>query len=202
MKIRILAIFLILLINNNSEYDRPITIDYNEILSGVNAGDVIFRRGSELTSKFVIAADKFGRYSHVGIIIKDSTGVYVIHSVPNAKNDILSKDALIDFISNRQVKAFGVYRPNLNDTIILQKALSWFGKQLINGIYFDYEFDLSNDSLMYCTELIWKGFLYQGIDLVTNRKVEENDFILPSDLYSSCYLNQMFYYTKYQVTSN
>lgn len=48
----------------------------------LHAGDVVFRRGSGLTSHAVLAADRYGAYSHIGIVV-DSCGVMmVVHAVP------------------------------------------------------------------------------------------------------------------------
>ena len=49
----------------------------------LHTGDVVFRRGSGLTSRTVIALDEKGEYSHVGIVV-DSAGVkMVVHAVPD-----------------------------------------------------------------------------------------------------------------------
>lgn len=48
----------------------------------LKTGDVVFRRGSGLTSHVVLAADVNGNYSHLGIVV-DSAGIkMVVHAVP------------------------------------------------------------------------------------------------------------------------
>lgn len=48
----------------------------------LKAGDVVLRRGSGLTSRAVLMADRSRGYSHVGIVV-DSAGVMmVVHAVP------------------------------------------------------------------------------------------------------------------------
>lgn len=45
-------------------------------------GDIAFRRGTGITSRVVLAADREGTYSHTGILKKKDGQWYVIHAVP------------------------------------------------------------------------------------------------------------------------
>lgn len=45
-------------------------------------GDIAFRRGTGITSRVVLAADREGAYSHTGILKKKAGQWYVIHAVP------------------------------------------------------------------------------------------------------------------------
>lgn len=45
-------------------------------------GDIAFRRGTGITSRVVLAADREGTYSHTDILKKKDGQWYVIHAVP------------------------------------------------------------------------------------------------------------------------
>ena len=164
-------------------------------------GDVIFRRGTSFVSNMVLMADEKSPYSHTGIIkIIDNT-FYVIHSVPAEKlgeEDITKLELLANFLCRDRSTAIAIYRlKNQNETISGYAAnLAYrFAEQKTP---FDSDFNLRDDSRLYCTELVWKSYLLAGIDLVDNTfenidiPLSKGPYILPGTLLKSKHLKPIY----------
>lgn len=164
-------------------------------------GDVIFRRGTSFISNMVLMADEKSIYSHTGII-KIIEGIYcVIHSVHAeelGEKDITKIESLTDFLIRDRATAVAIYRLNLeNNTISIGAAniANNFAKQ---NVPFDSDFNLKDDSRLYCTELVWKSYLFAGIDLVDNTfdnidiPLSKGPYILPGTLLKSKHLKSIY----------
>ena len=131
---------------------KPVALqEPSGLFSIVRDGDVICRLGDRLWSlyfKDVSPADK--RYSHMGIIRINNGVITVIHAEGDTGHgrDFVNEVPLEDFI--KTARAIGVYR--IKDTD---------GKELSNlaleylGIPFDWQFNMFDDSKLYCTELLY-----------------------------------------------
>ena len=164
-------------------------------------GDVIFRRGTSFVSNMVLMADEKSPYSHTGIIKIIDNAFYVIHSVPAEKlgeEDLTKLELLANFLCRDRSTAIAIYRlKNQNETIsdcAANLAYS-FAEQKIP---FDSDFNLSDDSRLYCTELVWKSYLLAGIDLVDNTfenidiPLSKGPYILPGTLLKSNHLKPIY----------
>jgi hypothetical protein len=153
-------------------------------------GDIAFRRGSSIASMVVLAAEKEGGYSHIGIIVKDSLGWSVIHAVPGETDkeystEIMKKESLSQFFARDRAEAGAIFRLDTNENIAClaaQKAQILFERKLL----FDHKYDLEDSTKMYCTELLYFVFNYAGTDISEGRRNSfpaiQNDFLLPSDI--------------------
>ena len=164
-------------------------------------GDVVFRRGTSFVSNMVLMADENSPYSHTGIIKTIDTAYYVIHSVPAEKfdeKDVTKIESLTNFLIRDRATAIAIYRLNFENDIIPIRAANIadvFAKQ---NIPFDSDFNLKDDSRLYCTELVWKSYLLAGIDLVDNAfdnldiPLSKGPYILPGTLLKSKYLKLIY----------
>jgi len=156
----------------------------------LHEGDIVFRRGLSLASRMVLAADKEGGYSHVGIIVKDSGGWWVIHAVPretDKKNPIefIKKETFSQFFAPDKAVAGAIFRLDTLETVALlaaQKAQVLFDRKLL----FDHDYDLEDSTKMYCTELLYFVYKFAGVDISEGRRNSfpaiQNEFLLPSDI--------------------
>ena len=163
-------------------------------------GDLVLRRGMSITSHVVLLAGQEGGYSHIGIIVKDSLGWKVIHSVPGETNkeypeEIIKKESLTQFFAPGKAVAGAIYRLDTTKTIGLlaaQKAQIVFERKLL----FDHQYNLDDSSKMYCTELLYFVYKYAGIDISEGRRNSypgfREEFLLPSDILACSKLKKVW----------
>jgi hypothetical protein len=92
-------------------------------------------------------------YSHAGIIEQDGDTLFVIHSEASELTGIghVKREPISIFLD--EIKTWGVYRIDAQDSICDKIAL--FAKEyFVKEIPFDLDFDASNDREVYCTELV------------------------------------------------
>ena len=157
----------------------------------LKTGDVVFRRGSGFTSQAVIIAEHGGAYSHVGIVV-DSAGVpMIVHAVPgepdyDGDEDRVKMDSPEAFFSKVRAQRGAVYRHA--DSIVAQRAAQEAFKSYRRGVLFDHDYDSSDTTKMYCTELVVYAYGKTPYPLtdVENEHLKlvgfETDCILPSAL--------------------
>ena len=157
----------------------------------LKTGDVVFRRGSGFTSQAVIIAEHGGAYSHVGIVV-DSAGVpMIVHAVSgepdyDGDEDRVKMDSPEAFFSKVRAQCGAVYRHA--DSIVAQRAAQEAFKSYRRGVLFDHDYDSSDTTKMYCTELVVYAYGKTPYPLtdVENEHLKlvgfETDCILPSAL--------------------
>ena len=129
----------------------------------LRTGDVVFRRGSGLTSRAVLAADRHGAYSHIGIVV-DSCGVMmVVHAVPGEPDyegdpDRVKMDTPQRFFSSMNARIGEVKRLR-GDSATALRAARFAVDVYKRGTLFDHDYDDSDTTKMYCCELI--DFVYR-----------------------------------------
>jgi hypothetical protein len=131
---------------------RPLEIEKTDKLYEIiEDGDIICRLAtrfwSELFSNLSLT-DK--RYSHMGIIRIYNGIVTVIHAEGSTGQgpDYVSEVPLDDFLE--VARRIGIYRiNNRNPQEVSQTALEYV------GIPFDWQFDMDDESKLYCTELLY-----------------------------------------------
>lgn len=159
-------------------------------------GDIVFRRGQGLNSEVVLFAD-CGMYSHVGIVVDYQGKKMIVHSVPweqehKDDEDKIKMDSIEGFFSHERAVVGAICRPI--DSLICKQS-SQYAIELFNrGVLFDHDYDSSDTSKLYCTELL--TFIYKkcGRKLVDSDGHDVNfplikyKVFLPSDIYNSKHL--------------
>ena len=173
-----------------SRYAETIIPDGVEVMPG----DVLFRRGEGILSNVVLHVDN-GRYSHVGIAVDSAGVIMVVHAVPAEPDyagdpDRVKMDRLETFYSRE-------YAVNGEITRIADrsaaKAASLEAIRLYRQkILFDHDYDSSDTTRLYCSELVENAYRKAGVSLADNRRHDYNvpgfsvmQVITPSDLYAS-----------------
>lgn len=156
-------------------------------------GDIVFRRGRGLNSEAVLYADG-GLYSHVGMVVDYLGKKMIVHSVPGEQEqkgdkDKIKMDSIEGFFSQGRAVVGAVCRPI--DSLICKQSAEYAIELFKNGVLFDHDYDSSDTSKLYCTELL--TFIYKkcGRKLVesdghdVNFPLIKHKVILPSDIYNS-----------------
>lgn len=181
-------------VNNESSPQIPIEI--------LQAGDIAFRRGESIASEIVLHNDINGKYSHVGLVVETDSGLMIVHSVPgeistNEISDIIQIEHIDNYFA-RNVSVRGkIMRMNLDSA--QRKTLFFLAlKKVQEKVPFDHNYDLSDTTKLYCTELIQLLFKNIGIDIAQKRITTINvpglntKYIMPSDIYSNNNLKTIF----------
>jgi uncharacterized protein YycO len=118
-----------------------------------------------------------------------------VHAVPgeteNPKDtDFLKAEPIEDFFKQERAQSGATARVSCSDDAA-QKALEYALDKVVRKFAFDHKYMLADTTEYYCTELIYRAYLTQEIDLAEERKHElpmpgtEGYFIFPSDILSS-----------------
>lgn len=124
-------------------------------------GDLVLRRGKSIESFAVYVFDKNRDYSHIGIVAVENNQPYIIHIVPDKPNTV-RKDLPQEFLSNENASHYLVLRSNFSQSVlnnVSSTALQFYTDKLV----FDNNYNIQNDSALYCTELVLKAFKKNNI---------------------------------------
>jgi hypothetical protein len=131
---------------------EPVPIQKTDtLLEILKDGDIICRLGDRLWSQLfmdISISDK--RYSHVGIARIADGKITVIHSEGTTAygSDLVKAEGIEDFI--KIARAVGIYRvKGLDGNLISNAAIEYL------GVPFDWQFDMEDESKLYCTELLY-----------------------------------------------
>ena len=166
-------------------------------------GDIVFRRGTGLMSLTVVAADG-GKYSHMGIVV-DSAGVkMVVHAVPDEPDfpgdtDRVKMEPIESFFSSIRASKGCILR--CVDRRVAagsaRKALEIYRR----GVLFDHDYDISDTTKMYCSELVELAYSTHGISPAEGRRhnmrfpgMKLKNVILPSDYLKSHHLRMVAHF--------
>ena len=156
-------------------------------------GDIAFRRGDGVVSDIVAYNDADGKYSHVGVVARVDSGFVVVHAVPGEGED--GKDrvravALSDFFAPEKALRGEIMNIPLDSAqrrIIGLRAL----EKARQEVEFDHQYDLTDTTKLYCSELLQLIFGHVGVDLAQGRYTHINvpsmtgDYIMPSDIHKN-----------------
>lgn len=169
-------------------------------------GDLAFRRGVGLMSRAVLVADGKGIYSHVGILKQIDGSWFVIHAVPDEPDfagdvDRVKVDSIARFFEIGRAVQGTVMRMSCSESaarMAAQMAYSMARRHVL----FDHQYDLSDTTSMYCTELVEFVYRKVGVDLAEGRLSTVNMpgmrgcYLLPSDLMANRKLNTIYYFSR------
>lgn len=179
----------------------------NQILispDSLSEGDIVFRRGSSAKSHAVLQADKEGKYSHVGIIVKNGTDFMVVHITPGERApkesvDKIKMERLEHFLARNKAKKGAILR--FADSLEYSKIAAQYAKEFFEKeVLFDHDYNLADSTKMYCSEMIWRAYLKAGRDITNRRRSEvpqgfpvfSGIYIFPSDIYKNESLTIVF----------
>ena len=149
------------------------------------AGDLIFREGTEAVSSAVMAVDG-GAYTHVGMLVRKDDTWKVLHATPSevaGRPDGVVLDSIDFYLDPQRARQWAVYGVEADASEreqAVKAALGMLGKP----------FRIADASGTYCTVLLWNAWRTAGVDLeVTftplNLHLLPGQYLLPSALLAS-----------------
>lgn len=167
-------------------------------------GDIVFRRGGGVVSRVVLIADNEGVYSHIGIVVKEDGKWQIVHAVPGEPDfkgdpDRVKMEDISCFFDPEKASRGAVMRVD-EDSIVRKRAADRAKRLFRAHTLFDHSYNRTDSTQMYCTELIDFVYRNEGIDLTEGRISRINvpgvsgDYLLPSDIQQSKYLNLIYYF--------
>ena len=172
---------------------KPIALIKEDAFYGkLKNGDIICRLGDRLWSqifKDFSIDDK--RFSHTGIIRINNDRITVIHAEGTTKpgKDFVKEETLDDFL--KVARAIGIYRiMDLDGNKISDMAIEYI------GVSFDWKFDMSDTSELYCTELLYtivKRLSPEFEFSTTYVKEIGKDIITIDSISNSDYFSEMYF---------
>lgn len=153
--------------------------------STAQAGDLIFREGTEPVSDAVMAVDG-GQFSHVGMLIGGPGNWQVVHATPSevpGRPDGVVRDTLDFFIDARRARRYAVFHVQA-DAAAHRKAI--LAAQRMLGT----PFRVADTTGTYCTVLVWDAWRRAGVDLDVpfthlNLPLLNGEYLLPGVLMAS-----------------
>ncbi|MDH1704271.1 YiiX/YebB-like N1pC/P60 family cysteine hydrolase [Comamonas terrigena] len=128
------------------------------------AGDLLFRQGTEAISQLVRSVDA-GDFSHVGLLVAPDSpsGPWrVVHATPSERPgqpDAVVLDTLDFYLHPQRARSYQLYQVTASATA-RQQAVDWaLGQQ---GRAFDL---LDAERGLYCTTLVWQAWHHGGVAL-------------------------------------
>lgn len=163
----------------------------------LKAGDIVFRCGTGMLSQVVLNADD-GTYSHVGIVVDSAGRKMVVHAVPDEPDfpgdpDRVKMEGIDRFYDTGRASTGAVKRHQ--DEAAASKAAHAAKEMYRRNILFDHDFDDSDSTELYCSELVERAYMKAGHDIAEGRRhqyqmpaITRNPIIMPSDIYESSQL--------------
>ena len=120
--------------------------------------DIILSKGQSFQSKLIsLLKLRIQDYSHIGVIIKDNSNVFVLHSTPDgSKANGIRYDDLQTFIDLSKVSDFTILRCRDISPVVNQRIEIEFKKYKDIKAPFDFDFNNYDNKRLYCSELVWR----------------------------------------------
>ena len=189
----VLLLWAMVMLNGcDSPHEQVLVTDFDIF----REGDLVLRCGCGMESKAVTQASK-SAYSHIGLLHKDEQSGHwmVVHAVPGeAKQEEpewLKCEEIGEFFAFDRAIRGAWMRVDCPDSIAA-KAADYALEKVRQKVEFDNDYAISDTSQLYCTELVWRAYLQQGIDLSNKQRHDvptffstDGECIYPSDIQNS-----------------
>lgn len=160
---------------------------------GWRNGDLVLRSGYGVESR-VVTERAHSAFSHIGIVYCDSTSGewLVLHAVPGEDDpELVKAEPVALFYSPERARNGAWLRIDCSDSIAREAVLYALNK-VNNRCLFDNNYLLADSSQLYCTELVWRAYMQQGIDISSGKRhavpsffCKEGECIFPNDIEQS-----------------
>jgi len=158
-----------------------------EEMGMIKDGDIILRHGYGLVSDLITETlSEESNVSHCAILVKNDTSTHVIHSVSQSLSDYdgVQIQGLKRFVNDSKKQSIIVlrykFRDNDDPTLISTYAYYYLDKK----IPFDNNFDITDSTEFFCSELLWKVFLNAyNVDLFEDKYGMDNNEFLKFDVF-------------------
>jgi len=131
-------------------------------------GDLVVRLNRDPVSQYIKNFNPHDRsFSHAGVVLYENGYPYIFHIINGEGNvgNQIRRDSLGWFCDPRKNIAYSIFRYDINSGEI-KKLKDCISKWYVQGIRFDFAFDLKSDDSMYCSEMISKA-----LAVATNKRI-------------------------------
>lgn len=165
---------------------------YEDAQSKWREGDLALRCGWSKESMAIVARGE-SNYSHIGLLHHDSLiGWTVVHAVPDEDDpELLKTEPVSVFWSHERAQLGAWIRVDCSDSVAAE-AVAYALRKVEERTPFDNFFRLADTTELYCTELVWRSYLSQGLDVTAGHRTRvpvmicrEGECIFPGDIEKS-----------------
>lgn len=153
-------------------------VPYEAAQSEWREGDIVFRRGYGMESRAVTQRSR-ATYSHVGLLHYDSVSEewLVVHAVPAEDEPEYVKAEPVRIFFSRERASEGAWaRIDCSDSVAV-RATQYALRKVADKVLFDNDYSLRDTTRLYCTELVWRAYESQGIDVSGGGRQEAPMFV-------------------------
>lgn len=176
MIVVLVALWICVVVSRIPSYVNPDTSDWH-------TGDIFFSVGDSWKSvavRSITGVKNFGLSdttpSHCGIVIVDSGTVRLVHESTSAKRIVMETPE--EYLRNNGSYCLYARRPPcIRDSV---RVVHVVDSLMMVGVPFDFDFDHSDDSSLYCTEMAIHVLELSGCSDVSD--LRELGYIYPQDL--------------------
>lgn len=184
MTVMLIALWIGVVASRIPSYVQPDTSDWH-------TGDIFFSVGDSWKSvavRSISGAKNLGLSqttpSHCGIVVVDSGIVRLIHESTSAKRIVMETPE--EYLHNNGSYCLYARRPPcIADSVRLVHVIDSLMRA---GIPFDFDFNHSDDSSLYCTEMVVKVFDLSGCSDFSD--LSDLGYIYPQDLLKKTCINR------------
>lgn len=190
LKIVSLPIILLTLVACNTSQSE--FSEQRNIPVALQNGDIAFRCGMGFASKAILMTNHRSSYSHVGVVVAIDGRWCVIHEVPyegkTREDDKIYCEPIGDFFNADKACAGAIRRVKGLDNLSQIAVRKYVMRQNERGVPFDHNYDLSDTTHLYCSELVWRSFQEIGVDVSNGSRSKINTpgfrgvHIMPADI--------------------
>ena len=141
---------------NSIEHNDTIFWDLSSFSENIEDGDIILKMGYGTISKIIAKQlNEKNQLSHCAIVYKKDTSMYIIHSVSGeiSDKDGVQKASFSDFYNDIKPNSLFVLR-HKSDTKTRSEISTFASYYLSKLIPFDNDFNNSDSTKLYCSELV------------------------------------------------
>ena len=160
-------------------------------LEMLQEGDLALRRGSSMASNIVIMMDSAATYSHIGLVTQCNGEWMVVHAVPDERDDggvdTIKADPIATFFLPSRAERGAIMRLDV-DSAIRHRAAREAMALVERRVKFDHDYNWTDTTQLYCTQLVQQCYLKAGVDVAQGRKQRidapgyHGDYVFPSDM--------------------
>lgn len=165
------------------------------------SADLALRLGRSIESDLIARGEESGnRYSHIGLLIESDSGMIVVDIEPSTdkESEQIKAQSVGDFFNPEKAIAGAIMRYDGLDSTQINTLKNKTIELLNSSITFDHDYQLSDNSKMYCTELIEVLFNTINISLSEGRNrtlpLAKEPVIIPSDISQNRNLKRIWNY--------
>jgi hypothetical protein len=166
--------------------------------STIMDGDLVLRHSKGFVSDAILTFQtQDPQFSHSGIVKKIDGKTFIYHATGGEENvsQKMKCEPIAIYCHPAATYKFGVFRWDLSDEQ-RERFVSILDGYYKSGLEFDLDFDMTTDSKMYCSEMIYKALVIATNDknYIALSKVIDKPYVAIDNLYLNDHCKNIFNY--------